>query len=52
MEVDCERVRTVGWESWERVLGEKEEEVLLVRLCSEVWEGREPGEGGREGGRK
>ena len=37
-------MRIVGWESWERVLGEKEEEVLLVRLCSEGCEGREPGE--------
>lgn len=52
MEVGCERVRTADWESWDSVLGEKEEEVLLVRLCSDGCEVREPGEGGagREGG--
>lgn len=51
MEVGCDRVRVVGCESWDKVLGEKEEQLLLVRLCSECWEVREPGGGkmGREG---
>ena len=48
-EVGCDRVRVVGCESWDKVLGEKEEQLLLVRLCSECWEVREPGGGERRG---
>ena len=51
-EVGCDRVRVVGCESWDKVLGEKEEQLLLVRLCSECWEVREPGGGERRGGER